>query len=119
MKRRSNTISGYLLTPISMLSGSSRNISISPDGKKVFVATQNGRVNVVDVATDAVREITLTGASETYGVTILRDGSLGFASDVSQDKVFLFNPNTELEIMGGLFPLSTGSGSEPRGITSH
>ena len=50
---------------------------------------------MADVATDAVREITLTGASDTDGVTILQDGSLGFASD---------NNFTEMEIVGGMFP---------------
>ena len=73
---------------------------------------------MADVATDAVREITLTGAYDTDGVTILQDGSLGFASDNNfTGKVLLFDANTEMEIVGGMFPLTVGR--YPRGITSH
>ncbi len=104
-------------TVIPMASGSSRNISMSPDGKRVYVATQNGSISVVDVGTDAVREITFAGAGETYGVTILQDGSRGFVSDVWRDKVFQFDPATELEIVDSTFPLPVGL--EPRGITGH
>lgn len=104
-------------TVIPMASGWSRNISMSPDGKRVYVATQNGSISVVDVGTDAVREITFAGAGETYGVTILQDGSRGFVSDVWRDKVFQFDPATEMEIVDSTFPL--GVGYEPRGITGH
>jgi YVTN family beta-propeller protein len=98
-------------------SGWSRNLTISPDGLTVYVATQNDKVSVIDVITDQVREIAFAGAYETYGVTLLQDGSLGFVTDVSRDKVYMFDPGSELEMSDALFPL--GVGYEPRGITGH
>lgn len=105
------------MTTVISISGSSRNLAISPDGSKVFVATQNNRISVIDVGTDAVREIIFAGAFTTYGVAILRDGSSGFVTDVPRDLVYRFNPNAEVEIIDGNFPADVGS--SPRGITAH
>ncbi len=99
------------------ITGSSRNITISPDGLKVYVATQNSAVAVIVVASDAVSQITFTGASNTYGVAILKDGSMGFATDSNLGKVFAFNPATGVEVTGSPFPFSVGSG--PRGVVAY
>jgi YVTN family beta-propeller protein len=98
-------------------SGWSRNLTISPDGQTVYVATQNDRISVIDVATDQVREIAFAGAYETYGVTLLQDGSRGFVTDVSKDLVYMFDPNAEVEITDGAFPGTVGY--SPRGISGH
>jgi DNA-binding beta-propeller fold protein YncE len=119
-------ISDGQVTNIVLISGWSRNIAMSPDGKKVFVATQNSKIGNFDVATDAVREIGFGhegpcgwegGADETYGVTVLRDGTYGFVSDVNRDKVFMFDLKLEVEVLHGLFPALVGD--EPKGISAH
>jgi YVTN family beta-propeller protein len=98
------------------VTGSTRNMAISPDGQKIFAATQDNAVAVIAVATNAVSQITFSGASNTYGVAILKDGSMGFVTDTN-GKVYAFNPTTGTEIVDALFPVIVGSG--PRGITAY
>jgi YVTN family beta-propeller protein len=99
------------------IAGSSRNITISPDGLKVYVANQGNGVAVITVATDAVGLIAFAGASNTYGVAILKDGSMGFVTDSNLGKVYAFDPVTGFEVLSGPFPFSVGSG--PRGIVAY
>ena len=64
-----------------------------------------------------VTTLTFSGAFSTYGVGVLRDGSLGFVTDENSSRVFVFDPVTETEITNSRFPISVGA--TPRAIVAH
>jgi YVTN family beta-propeller protein len=101
------------------ISGSTRNLAVSPDGTKVYAGLLfRPSIAIIDVATDTATELTFTGASSTYGVAVLRDGSLGFVTDESfSGEVWVFDLATGLEVTHARFPISVGS--TPRGIAAH
>jgi len=71
-----------------------RNAAISPDGSKLYVGSQGSTIHVVNLANDQVTDITIADASSIYAVTILSDGTMGFATDEENDVVFAFDPST-------------------------
>lgn len=98
--------------------GSARNLAAHPDGTRIYAALlSSDRVDVIDVATGAVSTITFAGAFGVYGVAVLRDGSMGFVTDDSRNLIYAFDPATGTEIVGGIYPVATGS--TPRGIVAH
>ncbi|NOX86307.1 MAG: YncE family protein [Chlorobi bacterium] len=90
-----------------------RNAVLSPDGAKLFVASQSSSIRVVSTSDDEVTEIQVPDASSIYGVAILSDGSIGFATDENMNVVYAFNPVT-----GALLNNGTGIpvGRTPRAI---
>lgn len=95
-----------------------RNLAVTPDGSKVYVATQSSSIGVINVATDSLSSISIPGAG-IYGVTILLDGSLGFATDEKwEGGVYVFNPlNDQLITVDGS-PVRIAVGRYPRAIAT-
>jgi YVTN family beta-propeller protein len=97
--------------------GSPRNMALSNDGSKVYVATQSDEVVVVTVATNGVSSITVTGAQSLYGVTVIPGTTFGYATDEDGDVVYVWDANTDTEVTGAGFPI-TGNFDTPRAIAS-
>lgn len=96
---------------------SSRNLAMNPDGKTVYVAHMSSSIATVDVATNAIGEIPLTNSSNVYGVAIMSDGSLGFATSEGSNAVHVFDVKQKSEITGGgFYPVTVGS--TPRAIAA-
>ena len=98
-----------------MVAGSSRNMAITPDGSTLYVGLLSGSIAAVDVESDTSTDIPVAGAVSLYGVAILHDGSLGLATDESNDMVYAFDPAD-----GTVLPDTTfATGSTPRGIAAY
>jgi DNA-binding beta-propeller fold protein YncE len=113
-----NVATGLVVAEIAVPGfGSSRNLAVRPDGAFVYAGMQNAGMAVVNVSSNAASVLTFTGANSIYGVTILRDGTIGVVSDESQNVVRRFDPLTNTELVEGGFPATTGF--TPRGIIGH
>jgi YVTN family beta-propeller protein len=74
-----------------------RNMTVSPDGSRLYVASQSNVIYTADVATDDTSiTITIPGANSLYGVAI--SGDEGYASDESNNTIYLFNATTNQPI---------------------
>ena len=99
----------------SRISARGRNAAMSPDGSKIFVASQSSEIHVVNTATEAVTDITIPGARSIYAVAILSDGVVGLATDEDNDVVYAFDPATGTLLNNGIgIPV----GRTPRGIAA-
>ncbi len=103
------------------ISGASgRNMAITPDGSKVYIATQWNTVNVIDTATDTVSNVDFSGldtpASSTYGVTIVPGVNWGYVTDEYNDAVYVFDVATDTPLTTSGLPIPVGS--TPRAITT-
>ena len=96
--------------------GSPRNMSMAPNGSKIYVGLQNDTLGVINTGTDATSQVTLTGASSTYGTAVIRDGSRVFVSDESNDDVEVVTVATDTQVTGAGLPISAES--TPRGIAT-
>ena len=97
-----------------------RNMDISPDGRKLFVASKSSDLYVVNTTDFSVDTINFAGAGSIYGVAISSSGEYGFASDQDMDVVYFFNPLTlTLLTDANGDPLSTDVGSTPRAIVAN
>lgn len=96
---------------------SGRNMAITEDGKKVYVATQGSDIGIIDTATDNVTFLDF-GAWSTYGVTVVPGTNLGFVTDESQEQVYVFDTSTDTEFTGSNLPVTHTGFSTPRAIAS-
>lgn len=112
-----NTLDHSVVTSIA-LPGNPRNMAISPDGSKLYVAVQNDSLQVVDTAADTVSSIVFTSESglSLYGVGVLGDGSVGFVTDESADVVRVFDLATSTVLTTAPYPFMAGN--TPRGIAA-
>ncbi len=102
-------------TITSVIDAYGRNAALSPDGTKLFVASQGSVIRVVSTVDDQVSEIEIPEASSIYAVAILSDGSLGFATGENNNVVFVFNPVTGTLLNNGVgIPV----GRTPRAIVA-
>lgn len=105
-------------TIVSFLEIYGRNMTISPDGLRLYVGSQGNVIYTANVATDDTNtSITIPGASSLYGVAISSAFNIGFATDESQNVIYLFNPTTNEPIVDGVgVPIQISVGSTPRAI---
>jgi 6-phosphogluconolactonase (cycloisomerase 2 family) len=94
-----------------------RNMALSSDGSKVYVALQNSSIARIAVADNSVASIAFTDLTSTYAVTVVPGTTQGFVTDENGDQVGVFSTATDTENTGAGLPI-TGSFSTPRAITS-
>lgn len=97
----------------------SRNLAVSPDGTKMYAATQSSSVYIVNVSSDAFSEMTFSTAFNIYGVAVLNSGAMGFATDESRNVVYVFDAKVDTVLTDGSGPIEISVGSTPRGIAAH
>ncbi|MBI4517473.1 MAG: YncE family protein [Deltaproteobacteria bacterium] len=97
-------------------SANPRNMSMTPDGSKVYVGLQNNSLGIIDTAAATASKLTLAGASSTYGTAVTADGALVFVTDESTGDVHVVAAATDTEITGAGFPI--GAGTTPRGLAT-
>ena len=97
----------------------SRNLGASPDGSKIYAATQSNTVSVINVSNDNISTMTFNGAFSIYAVAIINSGAKGFVTDESRDRVYVFDAmaDTVLTVTGN--PIEIIVGSTPRAIAAH
>lgn len=111
------TATNTIATTIPISSG--RNLTVSPDGLKVFVATQSSIIHVIDVTANTNSSIAVPGAFSIYATAISSQLNIGFATDESLNRLYLFNPTTmTLMLDGGGLPITITVGSTPRAIAA-
>lgn len=110
------TSDNSVVAGLNFSTGSPRNISISPNGKKIYVGLQNGNIGVIDVSTDTVSTIAMPGGSSSYATAVLGNGSKVCVTDESKDEVQVLNASTGSFLTGGSYPISAGS--TPRGLAT-
>jgi YVTN family beta-propeller protein len=87
-------------------SGQPRNMSITPDGAKIYVGLRDtGNLGVIDTGSDATSEVPLTGSTSTYATAVLIDGSRVFVTDDETEEVYLVNVASDTEITGMTPPI--------------
>jgi len=85
-----------------------RNIALSNDGSKLYVALQSSSIAIVDTATNSTSTLTFAGASSTYGVAVVPGTSLGYVTDENSGEVEVFDTTTDTEITGVGIPIAVG-----------
>jgi DNA-binding beta-propeller fold protein YncE len=109
-----NTILQVILIP-----GYSRNLTVSPNGEKAFVATQSNSIISINVTDNAVTTISFGTAVSLYGVAVSSNTNLGFATDEWNDVVFVFDALTGSVINDAFgLPLQISVGTTPRAIAA-
>jgi len=97
-----------------------RNLDISADGQKLFVANQWQYIYVVNTGTGIIDTIKFSNASSIYGVAISSDGNIAYATDENRDVVYVFNPKTNEPINDNSGnPIEIPVGFTPRGISAN
>lgn len=98
-----------------------RNMAITEDGKKVYVATQGTDLGIIDTTTDNVTFLDFGGVEgwgSTYAVTVVPGTNLGFVTDEDNDQVYVFDTSTDTEFTGTGLPIIDSGFATPRAITS-
>ncbi len=90
--------SDHSVTDISETWG--RNLAVSSDGSKVYVAHQSNNVLVINTATEAVSTMNFPGSSRIYGVALAPGTNLGYVTDESKDMVFVFDTASDTALTG-------------------
>jgi len=100
------------------------NLGVAPDGSRIYVPNRTDQIMVIDVnpapAPDtSFGSVTVSGASDIFGVTVTSDGSLIFATDEEMNDIYAFGPGM---VVGGsvdpmVIPNSLGA-YVPQAITS-
>ncbi len=97
-----------------------RNLEISPDGQKLYVANQWNSIYVVNTSTGLIDTMNFVNANSIYAVAISSNNSIGYATDESKDVVYVFNPKTDEPLLDNLNnPIEIAVGFTPRGITAN
>lgn len=97
----------------------SRNLAVSPDGTKIYAATQSSTVSIINVNTDAFSTMSFSSAFSIYGVAVLNSGKKGFVTDESRDRVYIFDAIADTVFTDGGSPIELSVGSTPRAIAAH
>jgi YVTN family beta-propeller protein len=108
--------SGNTVTTINV-NASPRNMVLSNDATKLYVATQTDEVSVITVADSSVDVIDFPGASSLYAVAVIPGTDFGYATDEDDDNVRVFDTSTDTEITGAGFPI-TSAFDTPRAIAA-
>ncbi len=95
-----------------------RNMAVSNDGSKVYVASQSDYVWVINTSDDSVDWIVFTGASSLYGVAVVPGTNLGFVTDEFDEVVYVFDTSTDTQITGTGLPISDPDLFTPRAIAA-
>jgi YVTN family beta-propeller protein len=96
--------------------GSPRNMSITPDNRKIYVGLQNPSLGIIATATDTASSVALSGGDSTYGTAVIPDGSRVFVTDEDDDEVEVVAVATNTQFTGVGFPIPAGN--TPRGIAT-
>jgi YVTN family beta-propeller protein len=110
---------GNTVLQVIPIPGFSRNLTVSPNGEKVFVATQSNSIYSINVADNAVTIISFGTAVSLYGVAVSSNTNLAFATDEWNNVVFVFDALTGSVINDPFgLPLQISVGTTPRAIAA-
>lgn len=103
--------------------GQPRNMSITPDSKKIYVGLRDtGNLGIIATASDTTSEVALvasmTDATSTYATAVLADGSRVFVTDDEQEVVYQAAVATDTEITSTVPPIPTDVGNGSRAVAT-
>jgi len=92
-----------------------RNMSITPDGTKIYTGFRGSKVGIVDTRSDTPSTITVSGASGLYATAVIADGSRVYVTS-ERGKVYVIDTASDTPLTGSGLPIPAGSGS--RGLAT-
>ncbi len=110
------TVDNSVVGGINFPSGSSRNMSITPDGTKIYVGLQNANLGVINTGTDTPSSIAVPNGDSIYATAVIADGSRVYATDEDDDEVEVINVASGTVLTGTGLPLDAGN--TPRGVAT-
>ena len=100
-----NLATNVLGTGVAILSGSPLDLQVSPNGDWLYVSTDGGTVEVIEIA-DTNHISTITGSGSMYGLAVSSDGTRIQATNYTGNSLYIFNL-AELTV-SGLDPVNQG-----------
>ncbi len=110
------TADNSVVGAINFPSGSARNMSITPDGTKIYVGLQNANVGVINTGTDTPSTIAIPNGDSIYATAVIADGTHVYATDEDDDEVEVIKLPSGTVLTGTGLPI--GAGNTPRGVAT-
>jgi YVTN family beta-propeller protein len=110
------TSDNTVVNGINFSTGGARNMSITPDGRKIYVGFRNDAVGTILVANDQADTITLPAGDSTYATAVLANGSRVYVTDEDDDEVEVIEVAGDVVLTGAGLPIPAGD--TPRGVAT-